>query len=136
MAPSLRSRKEIPIYKDLFVNARHNDYPQALVGTGVVRSACIVSFIAVLDHQVFKQITNWPYDWDGPLRVAALTGRTGLPVHSAFDFNLQTPANGGFFASCAVSRNFSAPWNEKPCARRSVISFRTQDSLEPSEAGE
>ena len=94
------------------VKQMNNDYLQALVETGAVGSACVVWFIAVLDRQAFKQITNWTHHWDGALRVAA------------------------FFASCAVSTNFSAPWNEKPCARRSVISFRTQGSLEPSEAGE
>ena len=61
------------------VKQMNNDYLQALVETGAVGSACVVWFIAVLDRQAFKQITNWTHHWDGALRVAA------------------------FFASCAVS---------------------------------
>ena len=37
---------------------------------------------------------------------------------------------------CAVATNFSGPRNEKPSARRAVISFRTKSSLEPTEAAE
>lgn len=116
-------------YTNLFVNAAHNDYLQALVETGAVGFACVAWFIAVLYRQGFKQITNWTHHWDGVLRVAALTGCTGLLVHSAFDFNLQIPANAALFCVlCAVSTNFSAPWNEKPNARRAVISIRMRGS--------
>ena len=124
-------------YTDLFVNAAHNDYLQALVETGALGFACVVWFVAVLYRRAFKQITNWNHNWDGALRVAALTGCTGLLVHSAFDFNLQIPANAAFFCVlCAVATNFSGPRNEKPSARRAVISFRTKSSLEPTEAAE
>jgi O-antigen ligase len=105
-------------YMDLFVNAAHNDYLQALVETGVVGFACVVWFIAVLYRQAFKQVTDWTHHWNGALSVAALTGCTGLLVHSAFDFNLQIPANAALFCVfCAVSTNLSAPLSEKPSAR-------------------
>jgi O-antigen ligase len=110
-------------YTDLFINAAHNDYLQALVETGAVGFACVVWFIAVLYRQGFKQMTNWTYHWDGALRVATLTGCTGLLVHSAFDFNLQIPANAAlFYVLCAVSTNLSRPSDEGSSACRSVPS--------------
>jgi O-antigen ligase len=94
-------------YTDLFINAAHNDYLQALVETGVVGFACVVWFIALLYRQAFKQMTDWSHQWDGALRVATLTGCTGLLVHTALDFNLQIPANAALFCVfCAISTNY------------------------------
>jgi O-antigen ligase len=97
--PAVRS-----FYTDLFINAAHNDYLQVLVETGALGFACVVWFIAVLYRQAFRQITNWTHQWDGALRIAALTGCTGLLVHSMSDFNLQIPANAAlFYVLCAIS---------------------------------
>jgi O-antigen ligase len=94
-------------YTDLFINAAHNDYLQALVETGAVGFACVVWFIAILYRQAFKQMTDWAHHWDGALRVATLTGCTGLLVHTALDFNLQIPANAALFCVfCAISTNY------------------------------
>ena len=130
--PAFRS-----FYTDLFVNAAHNDYLQALVETGAVGFSCVLWFVAVLYRHGLRQVTNWTHHWDGAVRIAALTGCTGLLVHSAFDFNLQIPANAALFlVLAAVSTNFSAREYAEPSTRRSVISFRTRRSLEPSEVGE
>lgn len=93
-------------YTELFVNAAHNDYLQTLVETGALGFACMVWFLAVLYRQGFKQISHWTDNWNSALRVATLSGCTGLLVHSAFDFNLQIPANAAFFyVFCAISTN-------------------------------
>src|SRR5262249_49914824 len=90
-------------YTSFFINAAHNDYAQALVETGAIGFACIVSFIAVLYRQGLRQTEDWTRDWSSALKLAALTGCTGLLIHSAFDFNLQVPANAAvFYVSCAI----------------------------------
>ncbi|MDP9159535.1 MAG: O-antigen ligase family protein [Acidobacteriota bacterium] len=107
--PTFRS-----FYTDLFVNAAHNDYLQTLVETGTLGFACLVWFVAVLYRQGFKQINHWTDNWNSALRVATLTGCTGLLVHSAFDFNLQIPANAAFFyVFCTISTNLPTTLHER-----------------------
>jgi O-antigen ligase len=103
--PTFRS-----FYTDLFVNAAHNDYLQTLVETGILGFASALWFVTVLYRQGLKQIIHWTDNWNSALRVATLTGCTGLLVHSAFDFNLQIPANAAYFyVFCAISTNLPTP---------------------------
>jgi hypothetical protein len=60
-------------------------------------------FVAVYSARL-RNVSGWNRDWSRALRLAALIGLTGLLVHSAFDFNLQIPANACmFYFMCAVA---------------------------------
>jgi O-antigen ligase len=99
------------LYTTFFVNAAHNDYVQALVETGIIGFAFIIWFVAALYRHAWQHTGDWTHHWSGALRTATLTGCTGLLLHSAFDFNLQVPANAAlFYVFCAfaiVPPNFS-----------------------------
>ena len=57
-------------------------------------------------------------NWRGTLRLATLVGCTGIPVHSALEFNLQVPATAAFFFA------FSALTTSLPStAERSMPGF-------------
>ena len=92
-------------YTNLFVNAAHNDYLQILIETGAAGFVmCRYGSSPVFYFQALKQIGNWTHRWDSALRIAAITGCTGLLIHSASDFNLQIPANAALFCVlCAIS---------------------------------
>ena len=91
-------------YTDLFVNAAHNDYMQVLVETGMIGFAAVVWFILLLYRAGLRNSDGWNRSWSQTLGLSALVGCTGLLIHSAFDFNLQIPANACFFYFlCAVT---------------------------------
>ena len=59
-------------------------------------------------------------NWRGALQLATLVGCTGIPVHSALEFNLQVPATAAFFFA------FSALTTSLPSkAERSMPGFDT-----------
>ena len=109
--PSFRS-----FYTTLFVNAAHDDYLQVLVETGTIGFTFVVWFLVVLYRKGLPTCCDASTSWRGVLRLATLTGCTGVAVHSALDFNLQIPANAAlFFVSCALATTLS---NDKPSTLR------------------
>lgn len=88
-------------YTDLFVNELHNDYLQLLVETGVLGFAAGMWFVLTLIRGGVK-VFRGPRDEGRWLRLAAMTGCTGLLAHSLADFNLQIPANAALFYVLAV----------------------------------
>jgi O-antigen ligase len=91
-------------YTNLFVNAAHNDYLQVLVETGLIGFAAAVWFIREVYRAGLRNADGWDRSWSRTLGLSALVGCTGLLIHSAFDFNLQIPANACmFYFLCAVT---------------------------------
>jgi O-antigen ligase len=91
-------------YTNLFVNAAHDDYVQALAETGVIGFAAVVWFLVEVYRAGLRNLDGWRGDYARALGLAALVGCTGLLVHSFFDFNLQIPANACmFYFLCAIA---------------------------------
>lgn len=84
-------------YTTAYVNAAHNDYLQALVETGMLGFGCVMWFVIALYRNALTDLRYWNQSWRQALQLSALVGCTGLLVHSAFDFNLQVPANAALF---------------------------------------
>jgi O-antigen ligase len=95
-------------YTDYYINQAHNDALQVLVETGALGAAAMFWFIASLYRSSLGKLSraraNNAMDSGATVRLAALTGCTGLLVHSLVDFNLHIPANAVmFFTLCAVA---------------------------------
>ena len=91
-------------YTNLFVNAAHNDYLQVLVETGLIGFAAVVWLIVAVYRTGLHNADGWNHSWARAFGLSALVGCTGLLIHSAFDFNLQIPANACiFYFLCAVT---------------------------------
>jgi len=91
-------------YTNLFVNAAHNDYLQVLVETGLIGFAAAAWFIVEVYRAGLRNRDGWNHDWSRAFGLSALVGCTGLLIHSAFDFNMQIPANACmFYFLCAVT---------------------------------
>ena len=95
-------------YTDYLINQAHNDYLQVLVETGALGAAAMVWFIVALYRRALGRLraaaAKSAIDSGSLVRLAALTGCTGLLVHSFVDFNLHIPANAMlFFFLCAVA---------------------------------
>jgi O-antigen ligase len=108
-------------YTNFFVNEAHNDYLQLLVEMGLLGFATMVWFVVVLYTRSLKKIKDWTSDIGGAVTLACMLGLSGILVHSAFDFNLQIPANAAlFYAMCSIAA--SEPFAKPVRKRRAVRS--------------
>jgi O-antigen ligase len=89
-------------YTDLIVNQVHNDYLQVLVETGIFGAVAMLWFVATLYRSGMMSRRSTRGDLRDLIRLGALTGCTGLLVHSFFDFNLHIPANAVMFFALAT----------------------------------
>ena len=90
-------------YSNLFVNHAHNDYIETLVDTGVVGLGLFLWLLVGVFRSGFGKIMDRDDQEGSLLTLAALTGITGIAVHSCLDFNLHIPANAAlFFVLCAI----------------------------------
>ncbi|HXZ81422.1 MAG TPA: O-antigen ligase family protein [Terriglobales bacterium] len=90
-------------YSHVFVNQAHNDYLQLLVETGMIGFALMAWFLAGIYVTGFRKLEQSDPDDNRFFHLAALTGITGLLIHSLVDFNLHIPANAAlFFVLCGV----------------------------------
>ena len=60
-------------------------------------------FLLTLYTRAIKKIGDWTVDLSGATALACVLGLSGILVHSAFDFNLQIPANAAlFYVLCTI----------------------------------
>lgn len=91
-------------YTNLFINQAHNDFLQVLVETGLVGFALTLWFLGALYVRGMARARRWNVQPGGLAHLAALTGVSGLVVHSLFDFNLHIPANAAlFYVLCMIA---------------------------------
>lgn len=97
-----------PLYRsfatDYFVNQAHNDVLQLMIETGIPGLVLVLWFLWAVYRQGLAKAQGWITSWKGAASLAALTGVTGLIVHSLTDFNLRIPSNALFFCVlCGVA---------------------------------
>jgi len=81
------------LYDGKIVNHSHNDYLEALAGTGLVGGLCCAWFIGTLFISALGFLKSGDNSFANTLRLCGWTGCWGLLVHSLVDFNLHIPAN-------------------------------------------
>lgn len=80
-------------YDGKIVNHTHNDYLEALAGTGLVGGLCCAWFIGTVFISGLGFLKSGDNSFANTLRLCGWTGCWGLLVHSLVDFNLHIPAN-------------------------------------------
>jgi O-antigen ligase len=119
-------------YTNFFVNQAHNDYLQLLVEMGLLGFGTMLWFVLTLYTRAFKKIGNWTGEVSGATTLACVLGLSGILVHSAFDFNLQIPANAAlFYVLCTIA---AADPFAQPARRRRVVRSKPAEVLASPEA--
>src|SRR6202158_4576369 len=81
------------LYDGKIVNHTHNDYLEALAGTGLLGGLCCAWFIGTVFISALGFLKSGDNSFANTLRLCGCTGCWGLLVHSLVDFNLHIPAN-------------------------------------------
>src|ERR1700687_3401355 len=81
------------LYDGRIVNHTHNDYLEALAGTGLLGGLCCAWFIGTVFISALGFLKSGDNSFANTLRLCGCTGCWGLLVHSLVDFNLHIPAN-------------------------------------------
>jgi O-antigen ligase len=100
---------------ETFVNYAHNEYAQLLVETGLLGFGVALW----LFYLIFKRQSG-DTGVLASIRLAALAACIGALVHSAFTFDLHTPANAAWFAVMCVAATLPIPSTARPRAERRV----------------
>jgi O-antigen ligase len=120
-------------YTNFFVNEAHNDYLQLLVEMGLLGFGTMLWVLLTLYIRAFKKMGNWTGEVSGATALACVLGLSGILVHSAFDFNLQIPANAAlFYVLCTVAA--SEPFVQPARKRRVARSKPPEETLTSPEA--
>lgn len=120
-------------YTNAFVNEAHNDYLQLLAEMGVLGFGTMLWFLLTLYTRAIKKIGNWVVDLSGATALACVLGLSGILVHSAFDFNLQIPANAAlFYVLCTIAA--AEPFARPARKRRLARSKPPEETLDSQEA--
>ncbi|MCU1306564.1 MAG: O-antigen polymerase [Acidobacteriaceae bacterium] len=91
-------------YTDYFINQAHNDFLQVLVETGIAGALSMLWFVVAIYKISLQRLRDSRSDIRQAVRLAALTGCTGILIHSIVDFNLHIPANAVlFYVLCIVA---------------------------------
>lgn len=89
---------------DYFMNQAHNDILQLMIETGIPGLLLVLWFLFVVYRRGLTKAQSWITSWKGAASLAALTGISGILVHSVSDFNLRIPANALLFCIlCGVA---------------------------------
>ena len=116
---------------DYFVNQAHNDVLQLMIETGIPGLALVLWFLFVVYRYGLTKAQGWIASWKGAASLAALTGITGLLVHSLSDFNLRIPANALLF--CILCGVAAAREREKALLIETSPRFRRNPGAEAME---
>jgi O-antigen ligase len=115
-------------YTNFFVNQAHNDYLQLLVETGLLGFGTMLWFLLTIYTRAIKKIGDWTGEISAATTLACVLGLSGILVHSAFDFNLQIPANAAlFYVLCTIAA--SEPFAQPARKRRTVRNKPPEQTL-------
>ena len=93
---------------------------QLLVEMGLLGFGTMLWFLLTIYTRAIKKIGNWTSEISGATTLACVLGLSGILVHSAFDFNLQIPANAALFyvlCTIAAAEPFAKPARKRRVAR-------------------
>src|SRR5256884_7552398 len=100
------------LYDGRIVHHTHNDFLEALAGTGVLGGLCCAWFLGVLFRESLKRLRQFHNSFAGALQLCGLVACVGFLVHSLVDFNLHIPSNALLFflmAHLATTEMASTP---------------------------
>jgi hypothetical protein len=100
---------------------------------GLLGFGTMLWFLLTLYTRAIKKIGNWVGDLSSATALACVLGLSGILVHSAFDFNLQIPANAAlFYVLCTIAA--AEPFAQPARKRRVARSKPPEESLDSQEA--